>query len=81
MMKLKVTVAQKQIVLKGKSYLHPVLGTHQPSLELDNSITVPDCHGTRCKVDMNSPFQLQDKETLDSLAEILCATGTKFILG
>ena len=25
--------------------------------ELDDSITVQDCHGTCCKVDMNSPFQ------------------------
>ena len=33
-----------------------------PIEELDDSITVQDCHGTCCKVDMNSPFQLQDKE-------------------
>ena len=55
-----------------------------PIEELDDSVTVQDCHGTCCKVDMNSPFQLQDKETLGSFAkveEILCANGTKSILG
>ena len=37
--------------------------------ELDDSVTVQDCHGTCCKVDMNSPFQPQNKETLDSFAK------------
>ena len=27
-----------------------------PIEELDDSVTVQDCHGTCCKVDMNSPF-------------------------
>ena len=40
-----------------------------PIEELDDSITVQDCHGTCCKVDMNSPFQPQDKETLGSFAK------------
>ena len=40
-----------------------------PIEELDDSITVQDCHGTCCKVDMNSAFQPQDKETLGSFAK------------
>ena len=40
-----------------------------PIEELDDSITVQDCHGTCCKVDMNSPFQPKDKETLGSFAK------------
>ena len=40
-----------------------------PIEELDESITVQDCHGTYCKVDMNSPFLPQDKETLGSFAK------------
>ena len=37
--------------------------------ESDDSITVQDCHGTCCKVDMNSPLQPQDKETLGCFAK------------
>ena len=37
--------------------------------KMDNLITVLDCHGTRCKVDMNSPFQPQSKETIGSFAK------------
>ena len=37
--------------------------------EMDDLLTVQDCHGTFCKVDMNSNFQPQSKETIRSFAK------------
>ena len=37
--------------------------------EMDDSITEQDCYGTCCKVNMNSPFQPQSKETIGSFAK------------
>ena len=37
--------------------------------ETDDSTNEQDCHGTCCKVDMNSPFQPQSKETIGSFAK------------
>ena len=37
--------------------------------EMDDLITVQDCHGICCKVNMNSPFQPKSKETIGSFAK------------
>jgi len=50
-----------------------------PVEELDDSVNEQDYDGTCCKVDRNSPFQSQDKETLNSFAKSgLCTNGTNF---
>ena len=52
--------------------------------EMDDLITVQDCHGTCCKVDMNFPFSHRAKRLLVALPkveEILCANDTNSILG